>query len=98
MIPIREMSDGASFSVKVHARAKKNAITGEAGDALKLSITAAPTDGKANEACIEFLANLLKVPHSSITIASGHASRRKVIRVAGVSSRQLHDKLKQLDN
>lgn len=93
MIPIHKTPDGITFSVKAHPRAKKNAITGEVGDALKLSLTAPPINGKANEACIEFFANLLKVPRSSVTIASGHTSRRKVIRVAGVSPQQLLDKL-----
>ena len=60
---------------------KKNAITGEVGDALKLSLTAPPVDGKANDACIEFFAKLLKVPRSSVTIAAGQTSRKKVIRV-----------------
>jgi uncharacterized protein len=72
--------------VKVHPRAKKNAITGEVGDALKLSLTAPPIDGRANEACVEFFANLLKVPRSSVTIASGESGRRKVVRVAGIAA------------
>ena len=86
MIPIHETPAGVTFAVKVHPRAKKNAITGEIGDALKLALTAPPVDGRANEACIEFFANLLKVPRSSVTIASGETSRRKVIRVAGCSA------------
>jgi uncharacterized protein (TIGR00251 family) len=86
VISIKESAAGVTFAVKLHPRAKKNAITGEVGDALKLSLTAPPVEGKANAACIEFLANLLKLPHSSITIASGHASRNKVIRVVGLSA------------
>ena len=86
MIPITETSGGVSFNVKVHARARNTAITGEVGDALKLAITAPPVDGKANQACIDFFANLLKVPRSSVTIAAGQNSRNKVIRVAGVSA------------
>ena len=85
MIPIHESSGGVTFSVKVHPRAKTNAITGEVGDALKLSLTAPPLEGRANEACIEFLAKLLKVPRSSVTIASGQTGRIKVIRVIGLS-------------
>ncbi len=85
MIPIQESGVGVTFAVKVHPRAKKNAITGELGSALKLSLTAPPIDGKANEACIEFFAKLLKVPRSSVTIASGQTSRAKVIRVTGIS-------------
>ena len=66
---------------------------GEIGDALKLSLTAPPVEGRANDACIEFLANLLEVPRSSITIASGQTSRRKVIRVAGLSTDELRRRL-----
>ena len=93
MVAIHEGSEGVSFAVKVHPRAKKNAITGEIGDALKLSLTTPPIDGRANEACIEFFAKLLKVPRSSVTIASGLTSRNKVIRVAGISAEELRKRL-----
>jgi uncharacterized protein len=93
MIPIHEASDGASFAIRVHPRAKKSAITGELGEALKLSLTAPPLDGKANEACIEFFAKLLKVPRSSVTIASGQTSRNKVIRVNGLSANSIKEHL-----
>ena len=89
MIPIHDTQDGATFAVKVQPRAKKNAISGELGDALKLSLTAPPVDGQANHACIEFFSKLLKVPRSSVTIASGESSRRKIIRVAGLSAADL---------
>src|SRR5437870_13768823 len=86
MFSIKEMPDGIAFQVKVHPRAKKDAITGALGDALKLSLTAPPIEGRANDACIEFFARLLKVPHSSITIASGRSSRLKVIRITGITA------------
>jgi uncharacterized protein len=89
MIPIHDTASGVTFAVKVHPRARKNAITGEVGDALKVALTAPPVDGKANEACIEFFAKLLKVPRSSITITSGQSSRNKVIRVAGLSAEEV---------
>ena len=92
MIPIHDRA-GVTFAVKVHPRAKKNAITGEVGDALKLSLTAPPVEGRANEACIEFFAKLLKVPRSSVTIASGQTSRNKVIRVAGMTGEYVRDRL-----
>jgi uncharacterized protein len=59
MIPITDGADGARFAVKIHPRARKNAITGELGDALKVAVTAPPVEGRANEACIEFFAKLL---------------------------------------
>jgi hypothetical protein len=70
-----------------------NAITGELGDALKLSLTAPPVGGKANEACIEFFAKLLKVPRSSVSIAAGQTSRNKVIRIVGLSAKEIRDRL-----
>jgi uncharacterized protein (TIGR00251 family) len=93
MIPIRDTPAGATFAIKVQPRTKKNAIAGEVGDALKLALTAPPVDGRANEACIEFLANLLKVPRSSVTIASGGTGRNKVIRVAGMSADEVRTRL-----
>jgi uncharacterized protein (TIGR00251 family) len=85
MIPVSATAKGVSFSVKVHPRARKNAITGTVGDALKLALTAPPVEGKANQAVIEFFADLFQIPRSSVTIASGETSRNKVIRIAGVS-------------
>ena len=94
MIEIHQNERGVSFTVKVHPRAKKTAITGEVGDALKLSLTTPPIDGRANEACIDFFAKLLKVPKSSVTIASGLSSRNKVIRVEGVHAEYVRDRLR----
>ncbi len=95
VIPVRESADGVTFEIRVHPGARKNAITGKLGDALKVSLTAAAEKGKANEACIEFFAKLLKVPRSSVTIASGQSSRNKVIRVAGISGAELRKRIGQ---
>jgi uncharacterized protein len=93
VIPIRDTPSGATFQVKVHPRAKKNAITGEVGDALKLALTAPPVEGRANETCIAFLAEVLNVPRSSVTIAAGKTSRNKVILVSGLSAMQVERQL-----
>ena len=93
MVSIHESSAGLTFAIKVHPRAKKNAITGEVGDSLKVALTAPPVDGKANDACIDFFAKLLKVPRSSVTIVAGLTSRNKVIRVAGLSAEEVRGRL-----
>ena len=90
---IRDTASGATFQVKVQPRARRNAITGETGDAIKLALTAPPIDGRANEACIAFFAELLNVPRSSVTIAAGVSSRNKVIRIAGMSAAQVQQRL-----
>ena len=94
MVRIYESELGVTFAVKVHPRAKKNAIAGEVGDALKVSLTAPPIDGRGNEACIEFFAKLLKVPRSSVTIASGQSSRNKAIRVAGLTGADVRKRIR----
>lgn len=94
MIRIEAEQGRVSFAVKVHPRAKKNAITGELGDALKLSLTTPPIEGRANQACIDFFAKLLKVPRSSVTIASGQSGRNKLIRVAGVNPEYVMERLR----
>ena len=93
MIPVQETAKGTTFAVKVHPRARKNAITGTVGDAVKLALTAPPVDGKANQAVIEFFSDLFDIPRSSVTIASGETSRNKVVRIAGLSKRTVEERL-----
>ena len=95
MIPVHDTPAGAVFSVKVQPRAKKNAITGELGDALKLALTAPPVEGRANEACVDFLAKILELSRSSITIAAGATSRTKLIRVNGVTAAEVTKRLQK---
>jgi len=92
-IKITDSPTGATFAVKIHPRARRDALAGEIGDALKLALTAPPIDGRANDACIEFFAKLLKVPRSSVTIAAGQNSRNKVIRVGGLSAEEVRRRL-----
>jgi len=95
VIPIRDSAQGATFTVRVQPRAKRNAIVAEMGDALKIALTAPPVEGKANEACIAFLAEVLDVPRSSVTIAAGETSRNKLIRVNGRTAAQVELRLRK---
>ncbi|HWF04750.1 MAG TPA: DUF167 domain-containing protein [Candidatus Angelobacter sp.] len=95
MIAINETAKGITFAVKVHPRARKNAITGLVGDALKLALTAPPVEGKANQAVIEFFADLFEIPRSSVTIASGETSRNKVVRISGINRTMVEERLSE---
>jgi uncharacterized protein (TIGR00251 family) len=95
MVAIKESASGVTFAVKVHPRARKNAITGVVGDALKLAITAPPVDGKANQAVVEFFAELFAIPRSSVTIASGETSRNKIVRISGPSRTAVEQRLNE---
>jgi hypothetical protein len=93
MIAVQESAAGVTFRVKIQPRAKRNAVVGELGGALKVALTAPPVDGRANEACIEFFAEILQLPRSSIKIVSGQSSRNKVICAAGISVEELRRRL-----
>ena len=84
---------GAQFALRVQPRASRTAIAGTMGDAIKLAITAPPVDGKANQAVIEYLAELFRVAKSSIVILSGETGRNKLIAVRGVSAEQVRKAL-----
>ena len=93
MIPIKETPQGITLTVKVQPRARRSAITGRVGDAIKLALTAPPVAGKANDALIDFLAEFFDIPRSSVTISSGQTRRLKIVRITGVAAGWLHRRL-----
>ena len=78
----------ARLTVKVHPRARRSAVTGRLGDAWKLDLTAPPTEGKANEECVRFLAELVGVPRARVRIVTGLTSRTKVVEIEGVTEEE----------
>jgi uncharacterized protein (TIGR00251 family) len=79
----------ARIAVKVHPRAGRTGIAGRFGDAWKLDLAAPPVDGKANEECIRFFAELARVPRSRVRIISGATARTKVVEVEGLEQQEL---------
>jgi uncharacterized protein YggU (UPF0235/DUF167 family) len=71
--------------VRVKPGARVNAIEGARGAALLISVTAAPTEAEANAAVLKLLANQLRCPKSSLSIARGHKTRDKLVRLSGLS-------------
>ena len=67
--------------VRVQPKARMNAVVGWRGEALRVSVTAAPEDGQANRAVVALLAARLAVPPSSIQLVRGAASRDKWFRL-----------------
>jgi uncharacterized protein (TIGR00251 family) len=83
----------ARLTVKVHPRAKRSALAGRLGDAWKLSLAAPPVDGKANDECVRFIAELAGVPRSRVRIVKGLTSRLKVVEIEGVTQEDLERRL-----
>lgn len=85
-LQIKEGKDGCTFLVRVQPRSSRDQVTGLHGDALKIRLTAPPVEGKANQALQKFLAKQLDTSPTNIDILTGHTSRQKRVRVAGVSA------------
>ncbi len=88
-VTIRETSDGCTLAVRVHPGAKRNEISGTHDGALKISLTTPPTDGRANEALIAFVAEFLRTPRFRISLISGATSRSKTLRITGKSAAEI---------
>jgi uncharacterized protein (TIGR00251 family) len=73
-----------TVDVVVQPRASREGIA-LMGERLKISVNAPPVDGEANAAVIRALAEALHVPRSAIEIARGDTSRRKTVRIRGVT-------------
>lgn len=91
--PVRETAEGARFLVRVAPRASRTAIVGTMGEGaqavLKIALQAPPVEGRANAALTDFLADWLRVPRSSITIASGERGRNKAVVVRGCTAGEI---------
>lgn len=79
--------------VKVIPRAGKNEIVGWLGDALKVRIAAAPTDGRANDALETFLAGEIGLKRNQVRIVAGRGSQRKVVEIHGMDRAELERRL-----
>ena len=86
---VRDVADGCTVAVRVHPGAKRNAIGGMHAGALKVSITAPATDGRANDALIAFVAERLGVPRARVSLVAGATSRSKTLRIEGKSAAEV---------
>jgi uncharacterized protein (TIGR00251 family) len=84
-----ENKDGVTLTVRVIPRASRSEIVGEYGGALKIKLASPPVDGAANEELVKLLAKAFAVPKNSVEIVSGHTSKTKTVRIAGVSAQQI---------
>lgn len=90
---IHAHAEGATLAVRAQPGAKKNAVLGMQAGALKVSVTAPPEDGRANEALVEVLKDHFGVKRSQIELISGRTNRNKVFLIRGVTPEQLTARL-----
>ena len=76
----------ASVRVRVTPRAGSDAVFGLHEGELAVRVTAAPDDGKANQAVCRVVARFLGVPKTAVTVRRGATSRHKTLDVAGIGA------------
>ena len=81
------------LKVYLQPKASKNEIVGPYRDGIKVRVTAAPVEGRANEVLLRFLAKELGVTSSSVEIVKGHRSREKLIRIAASLDQEIKRRL-----
>ncbi len=82
---MREDAEGVLLTVHVQPRASRTQVAGLHGDALKIRLNAPPVDGRANAVLCAFLAERLGRPRSAVEVVQGKTTRRKVVRIEGVT-------------
>ena len=85
--------ESAELEVRVHLRAKRNALEAVEGLALKAYVTAPPEGGKANDALVALLAKALGVAKGRVRIVRGHRGRKKLVRIEGLAEPEARRRL-----
>ena len=70
--------------LRVSPGAGRAAIVGRYGEGWKIRVTAPPEGGRANDAVLRLLAEVLAVPRDALTVVSGHRGRDKIVELAGL--------------
>ena len=84
----------ATIKIRVQPRASSNLVEGYRGDTVRLRVTAPPEGGKANEAAVSALAQVLGIAKGRIKIVRGHSSRDKLVLVEGLTNGEVAQRLK----
>jgi uncharacterized protein len=85
---------GAALAVRVTPRSARNEIAGVLDDGtVKVRLTAPPVEGKANEALVRFLADVLDVATSKIEIVAGETGRDKLVTVLDLDAETVNQRI-----
>jgi len=79
----------ADLTVRLQPRARRNAIVEEREGVLRVSVAAAPVDGRANAALCKLIAKRAGIPRGRVSVVRGERAREKVVRVVGVAPAEL---------
>jgi hypothetical protein len=73
--------DALWLAVRVQPGARRTGADGLHDAALRVRLSAAPVDGKANQQLVAWIAGELGVPKRAVQVIRGSASRRKCVSI-----------------
>lgn len=85
---------GAALAVRVTPRSSRNEIVEVLSDGtVKIRLTAAPVEGKANDLLVSFLAEVLEIAPSKIEVVAGLTSKDKLVTVLDLDAQTVHKRI-----
>lgn len=93
MLHLDEREGAVVFTVHAVPGSKREGVLGMHGDALKVAVRAKAEKGRANAALVKVLAKACGLPRSAVEVVAGHTSRRKRVRIEGVTAAGLRARL-----
>jgi uncharacterized protein len=86
--PLSAAADGVRVAVRLSPRARADRLDGivrlaDGTPVLKVSVTAPPAEGRANDALLRLLAKDWDLPRRDLALVGGKKSRSKIVRIAG---------------
>ncbi len=86
MAHFRPCEEGLLLYCQVQPRSSRDGVVGLHDDRLKIRITAPPVDGRANNHLAIFVAKILSVARSRVSVISGETGRRKTCLIRGLKA------------
>ena len=82
------------LSLRVQPGARRTALLGRLSNGdWKVAVAAPPIDGRANEAVVELMSELLGLKRRQVAVARGTSSRDKLIEIEGLRESEANARL-----
>ena len=87
-MPLRPTAGGVRVAVRLMPRGRGDRIEGlarlaDGAPVLKVSVSAPPAEGRANDALLQVLAKAWRLPRRDLALVAGDKSRSKLVQVTG---------------
>jgi uncharacterized protein (TIGR00251 family) len=96
VIELADHAEGVVLPVRAQPGARRTGVQGEQRGALKVAVQAPPADGRANEALVETLREVLGLKRSQVELLTGHTGRDKRFLIRGLERAELERRLAAL--